>query len=185
MHDETTMVSNLVKALDDTGLFYADASIHVTKPWVKRALARLVRTHQSIADELCTHVKMTGGGSIPRDNRDGRRGRTWRTSWSGWMARNHFDTDLAYAQQAKRHEDRLSRRFARAMRRTPEDAFIRWRLESCLDEIDHARTSITRVVAAVEKEIDARWLDERTADLAPAVARSPQPVERERGHFGA
>ncbi|MGH8192511.1 MAG: hypothetical protein ACREP2_13830 [Rhodanobacteraceae bacterium] len=180
MHDEKVILGNLVKALDDTRLFCVDASVHATRPWLKRVLEELAQTHQLIADELCTHITTAGGGSIPRD---GRRRRTWRASWLGWVARSHSDRDLVYLQQAEKHEDRLTKRFARAVRRTPDGAH--WRLERYFYEIDHARMKTARILALVEDEIDARPFEGHTPAPDFATAAPSRPAARERSHFEA
>lgn len=183
MQVETIIVGNLVKALDDARLFCVDASTHATRPWLKRILEQLAQTHLHVADELCAHARKATGTSIPRD---GSRRRTWRAGWLGWVARNHFDSELVYVQQAKKYEDRLARRFARAARRAPAGE-IQWCLKRYLCEIDHARAKITRVAARVQEEIDARWLeaDGDGGIRATAAAPSPRMAGHDRSHAEA
>lgn len=181
MRDETTILGNLVKALDEARLFCGDASVHTTRPWLQRLLEQLAHGHQLIADELCTYVMAVHGDSLARA---GGRRHAWRAAWLGWVARNHFDSDLACVRQAKTREDRLTRRFARAVRRT-SGRDIRARLERHLYATDCARMEVTRALSRVQEEIDARWLAVHPGTRLPATVDSSRPPARERNRFEA
>lgn len=178
MRNETSTLGDLARAVDDARLFCIDASAHATRPWLKRTWERLAPTHALIASELRACIAV--GGPHANARRD-RSARTWRTTWSGWLARNHFDSDLAYLQQAERQESRLSRRFVRAARRTPAGS-THWRLQRHRHQIDHARTNIAKVIAIVQQEIDARRLE---AHAAAGLAAPSRPVARPRRDAGA
>lgn len=159
MRDPTTLLDDLVKAMDTARLFCIDARAHATRPWLQRAWAPLAPTHALIANELRACRPTTDGR---HRSRHARRRHTWRTTWAGWLACNHFDSDLAYLQQAERQEARLSRRFARAIRRTPEGS-THWRLQRCRREIDDARMNIVRVISLLQQEIDAQRFEAHAA----------------------
>lgn len=174
MRDEITILGNLVTSLDDVRLFCTNAGDHIERPWLEHVFAQLAQTHRLIADELCTHVKTMGGERVQRNDH---RRQGWRTAWSEWLVRSHFDSDLAYLQQAERREDRLTRRFARAIRRTP-DGDTHWRLEHHVYEIDCARMKITRVLALLQDDIDARRIEAHVGARSPATVASRRTATR-------
>lgn len=172
VRNASATLHRLVRSTDDVLRFCIDARAHATRPWVRHALDRITETHWHIANELCTHIAV--GGS--RLTRVGRWRRSWHTAWCHWLARNHFDNDLAYVRQVQRREGALAHRFTRALRGWPAGESRRC-LEKYAYEIDRLQTQMACVDGLVCAAIDAKGLESR---VRPGAPRPPRNSGRQR-----